>query len=829
MSDTRNVANKMIKKVLLAISIFYSRIILRKLKYDELTIYRKIEKLMKICTKINADIKYLNFCEKNQLLPKFVNFKLYDVTAQYEKSTVKFKIQLLQREICNKKCDLSTKLIAAGKQLVILRNNTRGLHFYAAVFHLKRILQQYESDVTITHTNKLKKLYGGDIYLAENKLNVINLSTYILTDTESNLLNKGLNFAIPKKQNVLNRKIEMERLYFDINKHKQQNNISVKDNDDFKTKLKNFSIQSHPDNAKQNLNNEEQAAIKTLQSNKDIVIKRPDKGGGVVVLDKTYYNNSLLSLIQDTNKFIECDKNQSSNVKKEINVIAAPYKEGNESIYKVLHRRGDYNNGHLYGLPKIHKNKQKPPLRPIISMTGTVTHDIAQYLNNLIRPYINKNNMIQSSNELLVHLQHRTVDNEQVMCSLDVESLFTNVPVDTTINIIAQSVYHSEHLPPPPIPETTLRDLLRLCTTCTPFNFMNKTYLQRDGVSMGSPLGPTFADFYMSALENHVLSQDKVSNPLFYVRYVDDILAIFNSKRHINYFIRRLSNNSILKFTSEIMENNEFHFLDVKITVRNSKIFTGVFIKETDKGTYAHYDSHTLLNYKISVIKYLVRRAVKYCDSWFAINQEINRLKQIFVNNRYPLTVVDKTINKTLTSIFSNTDSDIESNDLQFFVALNNVSTFKSDQKSLKNIINTHVTGNNNITVKIKPYYKPFKISSLFSTRPKTAVEERTNVVYEFVCSEDSCNASYVGYTTCTLLNRCKNHRYSQSSIYKHFAFDHNMSPPIISDLIKNFKILYSDNNDINLRIAEAITIKRNSPIINVKYNEFYNVLNLFK
>ena len=40
---------------------------------------------------------------------------------------------------------------------------------------------------------------------------------------------------------------------------------------------------------------------------------------------------------------------------------------------------------------------------------------------------------------------------------------------------------------------------------------------------MGSPLGPTFTDFYMSSLENHVLSQDKISNPIFYVLYGDDI------------------------------------------------------------------------------------------------------------------------------------------------------------------------------------------------------------------------------------------------------------------------------------------------------------------
>ena len=66
MCDTRNVANKMIKTALLAVSIFYSRIILRKLKHEELIIYKKIEKLMKICTNliIVKQLKFIFNCDK---------------------------------------------------------------------------------------------------------------------------------------------------------------------------------------------------------------------------------------------------------------------------------------------------------------------------------------------------------------------------------------------------------------------------------------------------------------------------------------------------------------------------------------------------------------------------------------------------------------------------------------------------------------------------------------------------------------------------------------------------------------------------------------------
>ena len=61
--------------------------------------------------------------------------------------------------------------------------------------------------------------------------------------------------------------------------------------------------------------------------------------------------------------------------------------------------------------------------------------------------------------------------------------------------------------------------------------------MQIDGVSMG-PLGPTFAVFYMSHLENEVLSLNRVSNAVFYRRYMDDILAVFTTDRHVNLFKR---------------------------------------------------------------------------------------------------------------------------------------------------------------------------------------------------------------------------------------------------------------------------------------------------
>ena len=57
------------------------------------------------------------------------------------------------------------------------------------------------------------------------------------------------------------------------------------------------------------------------------------------------------------------------------------------------------------------------------------------------------------------------------------------------------------------IPQETLLELLTICTTDTPFSFNNKTYQEIDGVSMGSPLGPVMAEYYMSSSETFLLNQ----------------------------------------------------------------------------------------------------------------------------------------------------------------------------------------------------------------------------------------------------------------------------------------------------------------------------------
>ena len=118
------------------------------------------------------------------------------------------------------------------------------------------------------------------------------------------------------------------------------------------------------------------------------------------------------------------------------------------------------------------------------------------------------------------------------------------------------------------IPKKNLEKLLLLCTQGTPFTFVNKMHVQVDGVMMGSPRGPLFANIFMSELENTIIPTlgNKV---LHWKQYVDYTFAFIkpdtaNEIQHIlNFFHEKI------KFTYEYEQSNTISFVDVLVTRSN--------------------------------------------------------------------------------------------------------------------------------------------------------------------------------------------------------------------------------------------------------------------
>ena len=86
------------------------------------------------------------------------------------------------------------------------------------------------------------------------------------------------------------------------------------------------------------------------------------------------------------------------------------------------------------------------------------------------------------------------------MASLDVESLFTNIPLNETINNLVNDMFLNQDI----VNTFNKRDMFELLSIATKelfFIFDEKIYRQIDGVSMGSPLGPTLANAFLCHYE----------------------------------------------------------------------------------------------------------------------------------------------------------------------------------------------------------------------------------------------------------------------------------------------------------------------------------------
>ena len=131
--------------------------------------------------------------------------------------------------------------------------------------------------------------------------------------------------------------------------------------------------------------------------------------------------------------------------------------------------------------------------------------------------------------------QLKVNSNDSILCSFDICSLFTNVPLAETIKICTKTLYDG-HLLTPVIPKHVFIELMKTATTSVEFSFNNIMYRQIDGVAMGSPLGPALANIFVGYYESKLFN--KISKPTVYCRYVDDTFSLFHKETEFQKILK---------------------------------------------------------------------------------------------------------------------------------------------------------------------------------------------------------------------------------------------------------------------------------------------------
>ncbi|XP_067144544.1 uncharacterized protein [Centruroides vittatus] len=203
-----------------------------------------------------------------------------------------------------------------------------------------------------------------------------------------------------------------------------------------------------------------------------------------------------------------------------------------------------------------------------------------------------------------------------------------------------------------------IRDTLTFITEHNYFLFNKNIYLQKRGVPMGSPLSAVLAELIMSEIERRVFhSPLAISYPSLYLRYVDDILIIWeNTEEQFLKFVQQLTSiYPTIGFTWEKEQDESITFLDlcIKKSVEGPQ-FT-VHHKSNELPSIIPADAFQPSRYINAAIAALVRRALLLPSTQIAIKSELDIIRVAVSRARFTRGKYEHVLCRVKESLFPRT------------------------------------------------------------------------------------------------------------------------------------------------------------------------------
>ena len=173
------------------------------------------------------------------------------------------------------------------------------------------------------------------------------------------------------------------------------------------------------------------------------------KGNGVVILDRKLYDKAIQEIISD----IKFEKlNEDPNLKCEASLQHVSCKLKQKNFFKKIEYDklcpSSSHPVHIYGTTKMHKfysSNSFPKLHPIVSSIDTFNYNLACFLCDLLSPLVpheySCNDTFSFDSQIKSANLSRTF-----LVSYDATSLFTNIPLQKTIDIAIDLIFNNPNL-----------------------------------------------------------------------------------------------------------------------------------------------------------------------------------------------------------------------------------------------------------------------------------------------------------------------------------------------------------------------------------------------
>jgi hypothetical protein len=758
---------------------------------------RRLEKLRKKKAKLLSSLAFLERCRDSDTLPSFVIVRHHIQSEKAKRILHRASSALLRERIQHTRGVLdrcSLELYHLHLELAFFLhqddwNTVERITFESSTttFVATRSKQIYKYDNL--HSKQHQKLNEGP----EKDRHVINLTDNDLDGETISLLAKGLNFAIaptrvPKEEIATGVEAAVRSL------HKMEA-------DDIREDVSRILLRARP--PKPNVDRKEKEALRRLRQNNDLLILSADKGNATVVMDKDDYDNKITELL-DMKTYSELKSDPTAKLQREtkwlIEHSSIPEEDRRWLVIPAPKPP------RLYGLPKVHK--EGVPLRPIVSAIDSPTHKLARYLARALSPYSgNTSTFVKNSTHFIDLIKNVRVSKDDLLVSLDVESLFTNIPIDGAVNTIKELT--KKGLP------KDFTKMAEFCLQNSYFQWNGKFYKQLEGTAMGSPLSPVVANLFMEDFEREALASCP-KQPKLFVRYVDDTFIIWQHGEGelINFLNHMNSQKPSIRFTMEVEKNNCLPFLDVLVSKNSDGTLRhSVFRKSTHTDRYLHAESHHHPQQKASAIKTLFHRARVVSDK-DSFDRERSHLFRSFQKNGYRPEVIRK-IAKEREDAQDLTRTTLRKPKPAAFAVIPYVA---GTSEKISRVLAKH-----NVVTRFTCVQKTANLLCKAKDRLPEGINEG---VYQVMCQ---CGKSYIGQTSRALQCRLREHQRDVKNMQtrKSALAEHTWSGPTHNMKFEEAKLIVKENRYFPRIIREAIEIVKTPT--NINREDGYHISNTWK
>ncbi len=413
------------------------------------------------------------------------------------------------------------------------------------------------------------------------------------------------------------------------------------------TELAGLKVKKPPND---NLTTGERKAMAELKALVDVVIKPADKGSAVVVMDRTMYIQEGIRQLHDVRYYrkVDTDLTDRHNDWVKSFVLHLSDKGEIDDKCKTYLFCKQPRTPKFYMLPKIHKGVSPPPGRPIVSANNSPTERLSQLVDFFLNPLIPKipSYVKDTTHFLRIIRDLGTINPNCLLATLDVSSLYTNIPNEE--GLTSASSFLNRHRTGDARPSNLhLVHMLKMVLTMNNFEFNGEHYLQVGGTAMGTKVAPSFANCFMGEFEKQYVETHPIK-PLIWLRYIDDIFAIFDhNEPTVQGFINDLNQcHHSIKFTAEV-SNTSVNFLDTTVCLtKDGKLHTDLYCKPTDAHNYLRFDSAHPSHLKRGIPYSQFLRVRRICTNTVDFDKHANTLSEHFERRKYPPNLISEALQR---------------------------------------------------------------------------------------------------------------------------------------------------------------------------------------